>query len=83
MNTDVIHAEWIGKKTRIIKATNKNLEKIEGVIVDETKNTITIETEHGIKNVQKHETVFEIEGQEVIGDKVLTSPENRIKLKVK
>lgn len=83
MGKNIIHAEWIGKHATVAKATNKTLIGIEGTVVDETKNTISIETPSGVKNVQKRGTVFTIDGQEVPGDKVLASPEERIKLKVK
>jgi ribonuclease P protein subunit POP4 len=81
MSTNVIHAEWIGKHARIIAAKNKSLEGLEGTVVDETRNTVTMETNRGIKRAQKHGTVFEIEGQEVQGDEILMAPEERIKLK--
>jgi len=78
--TNVIHAEWIGKYAKVISSTNQSL-GIEGMIVDETRNTVVIETQKGVKKVQKHGTVFEIEGEEVSGDDVLAAPEERIKLK--
>jgi ribonuclease P protein subunit POP4 len=81
MGTNVIHAEWVGKHAKIINASNKSLEGLEGTVVDETRNTVIIETEKGVKRVQKHKTVFEIDGQEVMGDEVLAAPEERIKLK--
>ena len=82
MGTNVIHAEWIGKHAKITKAANKSLTGLEGTVVDETRNTVIIETEKGVKRVQKHGTVFEIDGQEVEGDEVLAAPEERIKIKV-
>lgn len=82
MSTNVIHAEWIGKHATIIEAKNSSLKGIEGKVVDETRNTVIIETEKGVKKVQKQGTVFEIDGQEVRGDEVLAAPEERIKLKV-
>jgi len=81
MSTHVIHAEWIGKHIRIITATNPTA-KIEGIVVDETRNTIVVETTKGLKRVQKHGSVFEINGEEITGDDVLATPEERIKLKV-
>jgi len=76
MNTHVIHAEWIGKHIRVNKMA------IEGIVVDETKNTIVVQTTKGVKTVQKHGNVFEIEGQKVQGDDVLAAPEDRVKIKV-
>ncbi len=83
MDTNVIHAEWTGKHARVTKAANKSLEGLEGAVVDETRNTVIIETEKGVKRVPKHGTVFEINGHEVIGDEVLVTPEERVKLNSK
>jgi len=82
MDTHVIHAEWIGKHGKVVSSTNPDALGIEGTIVDETKNTVTIETPRGDKKVQKRGTVFAIDGHQVSGDDVLASPEERIKLKV-
>ena len=82
MGNQIIHAEWTGKHVRVATAANPSQKGMEGVVVDETRNTVIIETEKGIKRVQKHGTVFEIDGHEVAGDEVLAAPEERIKLKV-
>lgn len=82
MSTHVIHAEWIGKHIRVINATNPSQKGTEGVVVDETRNTVMVETSRGVKRVQKHGSVFEVEGHEVEGDDVLAAPEERIKIKV-
>jgi RNase P/RNase MRP subunit p29 len=84
MSTDnqIIHAEWTGKHVRIVTASNPSQKGIEGVVVDETRNTIAIQTAKGIKRVQKHGTMFEIDGHEVDGEEVLAAPEERIKIKV-
>ncbi len=82
MSTNVIHAEWVGKHAKIVTATNKSLNGLEGMVVDETRNTVIIEMEDRVKRVPKHGTVFEIDGHEVLGDEVLVAPEERIKIKV-
>ncbi|MEM3154694.1 MAG: ribonuclease P protein subunit [Candidatus Woesearchaeota archaeon] len=82
MHNQIIHAEWIGTHIRVITAANKTQEGIEGTAVDETRNTIVVETPKGLKRVQKHGSVLEINGEEVRGDEVLAAPEERIKLKV-
>ncbi len=81
MSTHVIHAEWIGKHICVITASNPS-QKVEGIVVDETRNTIVVETARGVKRVQKHGSVFEIDGQEIAGDDVLAAPEERVKIKV-
>ncbi len=82
MGTHVIHAEWVGKHIRITTAKNPGHIGLEGIVVGETSNTVSIETNKGVRRAPKHGTVFEIDGQEVRGDEVLAAPEERIKIKV-
>ena len=77
MDKNLIHAELIGKYAKVITATNKSLIGLEGMVVNETRNTLIIQTEKGIKRAQKHGAIFEIDGQEVPGDKILAAPEER------
>jgi len=44
---------WIGKKIKIEKSANKNLEGIQGEVIDETKNMIIIKTSNGEKKIIK------------------------------
>ena len=81
MNTKVIHAEWIGKQITITHSTNKTQIGITGTIVDETKQLITIQTQTGEKRVPKSGITFKIDGEEIKGNDVLSTPEERIKLK--
>ena len=82
MSTNVIHAEWTGKHICVVDAANPSQKGLEGIVVDETRNTVVVETTNGVKRVQKHGSVFAIDGHEVEGDDVLAAPEERIKLKV-
>jgi ribonuclease P protein subunit POP4 len=75
-------AEFIGAKIKIIRASNKSLEGMEGSVVDETKNTLKIKnTNEEEKTVLKSGAVFLINNQEIKGDEILRRPEERIKLK--
>jgi ribonuclease P protein subunit POP4 len=75
-------AEFIGAKIKIIRASNKNLEGMEGSVVDETKNTFKIKnTKNKERTVLKSSAVFMINNQEIKGDEILRRPEERIKLK--
>ena len=75
--------ELIGLKTKIVKGTEKSRTGLSGMIVDETKNLIIMETESGIKRIPKAESVFQIalgnEKVEVEGKSILARPEDRIK----
>jgi RNase P/RNase MRP subunit p29 len=74
--------EFIGAKIKIIRASNKSLEGMEGSVVDETKSTLKIKnTNEEEKTVLKSGAVFLINNQEIKGDEILRRPEERIKLK--
>ena len=49
----------IGSRIKIIKSSNKQLEGMSGEVVDETKNTIIIKTEKGIKKVIRKQIKIE------------------------
>jgi RNase P/RNase MRP subunit p29 len=75
-------AEFIGAKIKIIRASNKSLEGMEGSVIDETKSTLKIKnTNEEEKTVLKSGAVFLINNQEIKGDEILRRPEERIKLK--
>ncbi len=68
-------AELIGKKIRARYAGKV----FEGVIIDETKNTVKIETNEKIVTVIKKEADFKIQEKLVEGKKIAKRPEDRIK----
>lgn len=83
---NMLRAEWIGKRVRVAKASNKSLEGIIGTIINETKHLVQIKTDAGeAKSIPKRGTqfAFEVNGQEILidGTKAEVSPEERIKLR--
>jgi len=81
---NLLRHELIGLKVKIAKSPNKSLERIRGVIIDETKNMLVIESRGKRKMVPKNESVFHIlleNGKvvEVEGRLLADKPENRIK----
>lgn len=85
---NLIRHELIGLEAGVIGSTNKFQIGIHGTVVDETKNTLTIETGKGLKKIQKKGATFIFKipsGKKVkvVGNKIATRPEERIKLKVK
>lgn len=83
MTTDVYRGEWIGSRFEVVDSPNADLLGLKGVVVDETKNLVAVETPKGIKRVAKRNNVFAIDGRIVDGSKVGVAPEERIRLKVK
>jgi len=85
---DLIRHELIGLSVEIANSSNKFSKGIKGLVVDETKNLLVIETAKGIKKVQKKGTEFMFtisDGKrvKVNGALIAKRPEDRVKLKVK
>lgn len=58
MKKRIITQELIGCTATVLASPNKNLVGLAGTIVDETKNTFTLETKEGTKMVQKSKNTF-------------------------
>lgn len=70
-----MNIELIGAMVEIINATNKTDKGQKGKIIDETKNTITIETKKGKKKYSKKTITFQIttkNEQKIIDGKTIT-----------
>ena len=85
---NLIRHELIGLYIEVTKSSNIHQTGTRGMVVDETKNTLTIETDNGLKKIQKKgsDFIFKIpDGKrvKVDGKRILARPEERIKLKVK
>ena len=84
MNVEkILRGEFIGKKIKIVDATNNSNIGIEGEIIDETKNTFTIKTNKGNKKIIKSTTTIEMDNLKISGKLLEKRPEERIKIKVK
>jgi len=79
----IIAHEWIGLNVEVVNSTNQFEVGIKGRVVDETKNTLKILTEKGLKTVIKKGRVFRVKfaGKliDVSGDLINFRPEERIK----
>lgn len=70
-----MNIELIGAMVEIINATNKTDKGQKGKIIDETKNTITIETKKGKKKYIKNTITIQIttkNKQKIINGKTIT-----------
>jgi ribonuclease P protein subunit POP4 len=76
--------EIIGCEIKVVDALNKSLVGIRGKAIDETKNTITVETSEGIKKILKGQVKIEIDaaGKKIIieGKSLAKRPEERIRV---
>lgn len=83
---NLVRHELIGLKVKIAKSTDSTHEKIAGKIVDETYNTLKIETKEKEKIIPKKNTVFIFTlpngvKVQVDGSLLVSRPEDRIKKK--
>ena len=79
MTKNFLKQELIGLHIRILDATDKSIENLEGEILDESKNTFTVSTIQGTKKIPKDIATFEIENTIVKGKTIKFRPEDRIK----
>ncbi len=78
----IVMGELIGEKTRVTNSKDKGKIGIEGKIVDETLNTLTIETkEKKEKKIPKKTSTFTFKknNQKIKGKEIAYRPEDRIK----
>jgi ribonuclease P protein subunit POP4 len=85
---NLIRHELIGLDVEVVESTNRIQVGIKGLVVDETRNLLAVETEGGLKKIQKKGSIFIFkipDGKKVKvdGKKIVARPEDRIKLKVK
>jgi RNase P/RNase MRP subunit p29 len=72
-------AEFIGENVQISYHSDPSLCGVSGMIVDETRETIVIESEGVRTIVSKRPAKFMFEDGEVLGSKIAYRPQDRIK----
>ncbi len=82
---NILRHEFIGLPVRITSATHEGY-KCAGTVADETRDTITIKTDAGIKTLPKDCITLEVnlpQGEivQIKGKLLLSRPEDRIKKK--
>lgn len=80
---DIVRSELIGLEAEVVNAENKSLIGLKGLIVDETKNMLSIEKDGVIKKVIKSQVTLNIvfDGQtfQIDGKVLVGRPEDRLK----
>lgn len=80
---NILNHEWIGLKVKIAESSDPKRKGMEGIVLDETKNTIVLEIKTEKKVAPKKECVFEFDlnGEKIIvkGKDVMKRPEDRLK----
>ncbi len=67
----------IGRRVKVISSQNKCTVGIEGLVVNETKNTIILETKKGRKILLKNQVVLDLGGKIVSGRELIGLPHER------
>ncbi len=71
--------ELIGEEVIIASSKNESLKGLKGVVRDETRNTLLLETSKGFKRVLKNSADFKVKERLVKGEELLARPEERVK----
>lgn len=84
---NLVRHELCGLKVKIKKSTNKSQIGLQGTVIDETYNTLKIETNNKEKTIAKNTSIFIFTlpngGRVEVDGKLLVSrPEDRIKKKL-
>ncbi len=84
---NIVRHESIGLKVKIDKSTDPTQKGITGNVIDETYNTLKIETKDGEKTVIKENCIFlftlpDKTKVQVDGKLLISRPEDRIKKKL-
>ncbi len=79
----IVKDELIGRHVKIKECTDSIFVNISGMVIDETKNTLLIETKDKQKRIAKNTAIFEFEynGKKITikGSRLLYRPEDRTK----
>jgi RNase P/RNase MRP subunit p29 len=69
----------IGETITVAEADNKSLEGLTGMVTDETRNTLTVETPKGKKTVIKDQITINTSKGKIQGKEITGRIEERIK----
>ncbi len=83
MNKNILKDELIGTKIHITNAKNKSLIGLSGIVIDETKNALKIQTQTDakIKTILKNQVTLKIGNMIINGCELAYRSEERIKKK--
>ena len=57
-NKNIVLNELIGLRARVVRCSDKKQEGLEGIVIDETKNTLLLQTERGVRKLVKASSAF-------------------------
>ena len=68
----------IGRKIKVVQATNQSIVGIEGNVLDDTSSTLLVNTSDGNKRILKKGLMLEVDNEKIIGDNILGTPSERL-----
>ena len=79
MNMNIYNNNWLGKTLNVIKSNDETLVSRQGLVIDETKKTITIQEGGRLVKLGKSSIKFTINDSDIVIDGALVGqrPENR------
>ncbi len=85
---NILRHELIGLGVKVVRARSSSARGIRGVVVDETRNMLTINNEKGKVMIPKNIATFRFNlpsgvRVDVDGTRLVAKPENRLKTKVR
>ena len=85
---NIVRHELIGLNVKVLDALNPQVNGLRGTIVDETKNTLTIENAKGTSMITKQIATFRLALPtgilvDVDGDRLISRPESRLKTRTR
>jgi RNase P/RNase MRP subunit p29 len=76
--SQIINLPWLSRRLKVTDSTDPALVGISGIVVDETRRTIMIDTGSKEMTLAKNTIRFTIEDEEIDGSLVGQRPEERI-----
>jgi ribonuclease P protein subunit POP4 len=73
------HIILLGKKVEVIQSSNRYEIGIKGLVIEDTKNTIKIRTENGVKILIKNNIILMVNDKKIDGNLLIGKEEERIK----
>ncbi|KYC44909.1 MAG: Ribonuclease P protein component 1 [Candidatus Methanofastidiosum methylothiophilum] len=73
------HTILLGKNVEVIQCSNRYEVGIKGLVIEDTKNTIKIRTENGVKVLIKNNIILMVNDRKIDGNLLIGKEEERIK----
>ncbi len=73
------HIILLGKQVEVIQSSNRYEVGIKGLVIEDTKNTIKLRTENGVKILIKNSIILMINDKKIDGNLLIGKEEERIK----